>query len=197
MSTIFIESCKLPTPWGEFEMHGYLDETTGKQHIALTMGELKTSSNVLARVHSQCLTGDALFSLRCDCGSQLEYGLSEIAREGCGVLVYLQQEGRGIGLLNKIKAYQLQDKGADTVEANEELGFDADLRDYSVCKDIFLHLGVTDLRIMTNNPRKVLALKELGLNITERLDIVKGKNQHNEKYLFTKMNKLGHLSLDD
>ncbi len=197
MSTIFIESCKLPTPWGEFEMHGYLDETTGKQHIALTMGELKTSGNVLARVHSQCLTGDALFSLRCDCGSQLEYGLSEIAREGCGVLVYLQQEGRGIGLLNKIKAYQLQDKGADTVEANEELGFDADLRDYSVCKDIFLHLGVTDLRIMTNNPRKVLALKELGLNITERLDIVKGKNQHNEKYLFTKMNKLGHLSLDD
>ena len=178
-------------------MHGYLDETTGKQHIALTMGELKTSGNVLARVHSQCLTGDALFSLRCDCGSQLEYGLSEIAREGCGVLVYLQQEGRGIGLLNKIKAYQLQDKGADTVEANEELGFDADLRDYSVCKDIFLHLGVTDLRIMTNNPRKVLALKELGLNITERLDIVKGKNQHNEKYLFTKMNKLGHLSLDD
>ena len=104
MSTIFIESCKLPTPWGEFEMHGYLDETTGKQHIALTMGELKTSGNVLARVHSQCLTGDALFSLRCDCGSQLEYGLSEIAREGCGVLVYLQQEGRGIGLLNKIKA---------------------------------------------------------------------------------------------
>ena len=197
MSTIFIESCKLPTPWGEFEMHGYLDETTGKQHIALTMGELKNSGNVLARVHSQCLTGDALFSLRCDCGSQLEYGLSEIAREGCGVLVYLQQEGRGIGLLNKIKAYQLQDKGADTVEANEELGFDADLRDYSVCKDIFLHLGVTDLRIMTNNPRKVLALKELGLNITERLDIVKGKNQHNEKYLFTKMNKLGHLSLDD
>ena len=197
MSTIFIESCKLPTPWGEFEMHGYLDETTGKQHIALTMGELKTSGNVLARVHSQCLTGDALFSLRCDCGSQLEYGLSEIAREGCGVLVYLQQEGRGIGLLNKIKAYQLQDKGADTVEANEELGFDADLRDYSVCKDIFLHLGVTDLRIMTNNPKKVLALKELGLNITERLDIVKGKNQHNEKYLFTKMNKLGHLSLDD
>ena len=197
MSTIFIESCKLPTPWGEFEMHGYLEETTGKQHIALTMGELKTSGNVLARVHSQCLTGDALFSLRCDCGSQLEYGLSEIAREGCGVLVYLQQEGRGIGLLNKIKAYQLQDKGADTVEANEELGFDADLRDYSVCKDIFLHLGVTDLRIMTNNPRKVLALKELGLNITERLDIVKGKNQHNEKYLFTKMNKLGHLSLDD
>jgi len=197
LSTIFIESCKLPTPWGEFEMHGYLDETTGKQHIALTMGELKTSGNVLARVHSQCLTGDALFSLRCDCGSQLEYGLSEIAREGCGVLVYLQQEGRGIGLLNKIKAYQLQDKGADTVEANEELGFDADLRDYSVCKDIFLHLGVTDLRIMTNNPRKVLALKELGLNITERLDIVKGKNQHNEKYLFTKMNKLGHLSLDD
>lgn len=197
MSTIFIESCKLPTPWGEFEMHGYLDETTGKQHIALTMGELKTSGNVLARVHSQCLTGDALFSLRCDCGSQLEYGLSEIAREGCGVLVYLQQEGRGIGLLNKIKAYQLQDKGADTVEANEELGFDADLRDYSVCKDIFLHLGVTDLRIMTNNPKKVLALKELGLNITERLDIVKGKNQHNEKYLFTKVNKLGHLSLDD
>jgi GTP cyclohydrolase II len=197
LSTIFIESCKLPTPWGEFEMHGYLDETTGKQHIALTMGELKTSGNVLARVHSQCLTGDALFSLRCDCGSQLEYGLSEIAREGCGVLVYLQQEGRGIGLLNKIKAYQLQDKGADTVEANEELGFDADLRDYSVCKDIFLHLGVTDLRIMTNNPRKVYALKELGLNITERLDIVKGKNQHNEKYLFTKMNKLGHLSLDD
>jgi GTP cyclohydrolase II len=197
LSTIFIESCKLPTPWGEFEMHGYLDETTGKQHIALTMGELKTSGNVLARVHSQCLTGDALFSLRCDCGSQLEYGLSEIAREGCGVLVYLQQEGRGIGLLNKIKAYQLQDKGADTVEANEELGFDADLRDYTVCKDIFLHLGVTDLRIMTNNPRKVLALKELGLNITERLDIVKGKNQHNEKYLFTKMNKLGHLSLDD
>ena len=197
MSVTFIESCKLPTPWGEFEMHGYHDAATDKQHIALTMGDLKSTDHVLARVHSQCLTGDALFSLRCDCGSQLEYGLSEIAREGCGVLVYLQQEGRGIGLLNKIKAYQLQDKGADTVEANEELGFDADLRDYSVCKEIFLNLGVSDLRLMTNNPKKVLALEELGFNVIERLDIAKGRNQHNEKYLFTKMNKLGHLSLDD
>jgi len=193
----FVESCKLPTQWGEFEMHGFKDDETGKEHIALTMGDLSTNEPVLTRVHSECLTGDALFSLRCDCGPQLRYGLEAIAKEGRGVLLYLKQEGRGIGLLNKVKAYKLQDAGADTVEANEHLGFDADLRDYSICKVMFAHLGVNHLRLMTNNPNKISALTQIGLNVDERLSITTGQSPHNEKYLATKAGKLGHLLSED
>lgn len=197
MAIKFIESCKLPTRWGEFEMHGFQDTETEKEHIALTIGDVSSDAPVLARVHSECLTGDALFSLRCDCGAQLQHGLEAIAKEGRGVLLYLKQEGRGIGLLNKVKAYKLQDGGADTVEANEHLGFDADLRDYSICQFIFEHLGISQLRLMTNNPVKVSALKGLGLDVVERLAITTGRTAHNEKYLDTKAGKLGHLLSDD
>ena len=197
MTVKFIESCKLPTRWGEFEMHGFQDTETEKEHIALTMGNVDSDMPVLGRVHSECLTGDALFSLRCDCGAQLQQGLEAIAKEGRGVLLYLKQEGRGIGLLNKVKAYKLQDAGADTVEANAHLGFDADLRDYSVCRFIFEHLGISRLRLMTNNPVKVAGLEALGLDVVERLAITTGRNAHNEKYLATKAGKLGHLLSDD
>jgi GTP cyclohydrolase II len=135
--------------------------------------------------------------LRCDCGAQLQHGLEAIAKEGRGVLLYLKQEGRGIGLLNKVKAYKLQDAGADTVEANEHLGFDADLRDYSICQSILAHLGITQLRLMTNNPVKVSALENLGVEVVERLAIMTGRTTHNEKYLDTKAGKLGHLLSDD
>lgn len=197
MAIKFIESCKLPTRWGEFEMHGFQDSETQKEHVALSMGDVGTQAPVLARVHSECLTGDALFSLRCDCGAQLQQGLEAIAKEGRGVLLYLKQEGRGIGLLNKVKAYKLQDAGADTVEANEHLGFDADLRDYSICQSILAHLGITQLRLMTNNPVKVSALENLGVEVVERLAIMTGRTTHNEKYLDTKAGKLGHLLSDD
>ncbi len=197
MAIKFIESCKLPTRWGEFEMHGFQDTETQKEHLALSLGDIGSQTPVLARVHSECLTGDALFSLRCDCGAQLQHGLEAIAKEGRGVLLYLKQEGRGIGLLNKVKAYKLQDAGADTVEANEHLGFDADLRDYSICQFIFKHLAVSQLRLMTNNPVKVSALQGLGLDVVERLAIATGRTAHNEKYLDTKAGKLGHLLSDD
>ena len=148
---------------------------------------------VLARVHSECLTGDALFSLRCDCGPQLKAALQAIAKEGRGALLYLRQEGRGIGLLNKIKAYHLQDQGADTVEANEQLGFDADMRDYGICKAMLEHLNIKQIRLMTNNPRKVKALTDQGIDVVERIPLQTGQNPHNEKYLATKAGKLGHL----
>jgi len=147
----------------------------------------------LARVHSECLTGDALFSLRCDCGFQLQEALKRIAEEGRGALLYLRQEGRGIGLLNKIRAYHLQDAGADTVEANEQLGFAADLRDYSMLIPMLEHLQITSVRLMTNNPRKVAALENYGLLVAERLPITTGMNPHNAGYLETKTNKLGHM----
>jgi GTP cyclohydrolase II len=148
---------------------------------------------VLARVHSECLTGDALFSQRCDCGSQLEAALRAIALEGRGVLLYLRQEGRGIGLANKIRAYALQDGGADTVEANQRLGFAADLREYSVCQPMLAHLGVKSLKLMTNNPRKVDAMNKLGIAVAERVSLQTGRNPYNEQYLDTKADKLGHL----
>ena len=193
MSVKFVEACNLPTRWGEFYMHGFYDEATGKEHIALTMGDVSSPEPVLARVHSECLTGDSLFSLRCDCGAQLEYSLASIAKAGRGVLLYLKQEGRGIGLLNKVRAYRLQDNGADTVEANESLGFGPDLRDYSICLSMFAHLSVSQLRLMTNNPKKMSALIELGIDVVERIEISTGRNSHNEKYLDTKVGKLGHL----
>lgn len=192
MAVRYIETCRLPTPFGVFDMHGFEELDTGKEHVALTLGALDGDEPLLARTHSECLTGDALYSMRCDCGYQLEEALRSIAREGRGILMYLRQEGRGIGLLNKIRAYNLQDQGADTVEANEQLGFAADLRDYSMCKDMLEHLGIKRLRLMTNNPRKVKALSSYGIDIVERVPLHVGRNPHNEGYLDTKQNKLGH-----
>jgi len=173
-------------------MHGFEETGSGQEHIVLTLGDVSNGEPVLARTHSECLTGDALFSMRCDCGYQLEQALATIAEAGRGVLLYLRQEGRGIGLLNKIRAYNLQDQGADTVEANERLGFAADLRDYTICYDMLAHLGISSLRLMTNNPRKVQALKSGGVDVVERLPIEVGRNPHNEAYLTTKASKLGH-----
>ena len=192
MAVRYVETCRLPTPFGVFDMHGFEELETGKEHVALTLGALNNDEPMLARTHSECLTGDALYSMRCDCGYQLEEALRSIAREGRGVLLYLRQEGRGIGLLNKIRAYNLQDQGADTVEANERLGFAADLRDYSMCRDMLAHLGITRLRLMTNNPRKVTALTSYGIEVVERVPLHVGRNPHNEGYLDTKQSKLGH-----
>lgn len=195
MSVTFIASSELPTQWGDFELLGFLDESTGKEHLIVAKGlaELEKTEAPLIRLHSECLTGDALFSLRCDCGSQLKAALEKIAHEGVGAVLYLRQEGRGIGLLNKIKAYALQDTGADTVEANERLGFQADQRDYVMCKTMLDHVKVKRVRLMTNNPRKVKALEDLGIEVVERLPLSTGQNSHNEKYLQTKQGKLGHL----
>jgi GTP cyclohydrolase II len=174
-------------------MHGFEDPDSSKEHVVLTMGDVGDGEPVLARVHSECLTGDALFSMRCDCGNQLQAALKIIAEEGRGALFYLRQEGRGIGLINKIKAYKLQDAGADTVEANEQLGFGADMRDYSVLGPMIAHLKIKSVRLMTNNPRKVAALEEHGVEVVERIALQTGSNPHNEKYLETKAGKLGHL----
>ena len=193
MSVVYVESCKLPTALGEFTMHGFEDPDTGKEHIALVLGDIQAVDGVLCRVHSECLTGDSLFSMRCDCGSQLNVAMEKIAKEGAGIILYLRQEGRGIGLINKIRAYALQDAGADTVEANERLGFDADLRDYTMCKNMFLHFQISGIRLMTNNLRKVRALEKVGIEITERISLVTGENDHNARYLATKAGKLGHL----
>ncbi len=193
MTVRYVESSKLPTSWGIFDMHGFEDTETNKEHVVLSMGQIGEDEPVLARIHSECLTGDALFSLRCDCGAQLQAAMHRIAVEGRGVIFYLRQEGRGIGLLNKIKAYRLQDKGADTVEANEQLGFGADMRDYSILKPMLEHLHIKEIKLMTNNPRKVNALKELGINVVERVAHESGRNPHNAKYLETKKGKLGHL----
>ncbi len=183
---------KLPTPFAEFRLRVYLGGD-GKEHLALTLGDLAGGAPPLVRVHSECLTGDALFSLRCDCGFQLEHALQRIAAEKRGALIYLRQEGRGIGLANKIRAYELQDKGADTVEANAHLGFGADLRDYGVAIEILKSLGIAQMRLMTNNPHKLNALTAGGLVVTERVPIECGRNPHNDGYLATKAGKLGHL----
>ncbi len=193
MTVVYVASAKLPTPFGEFDLHGFEDAQTGQEHVAITLGNLAESQPVLCRIHSECLTGDALFSMRCDCGPQLQLALERIAAEGTGMILYLRQEGRGIGLINKIRAYELQDQGADTVEANERLGFDADLRDYTMCKSMFAHFQVSRIRLMTNNPVKVNALTKLGIDIVERLSLETGHNDHNARYLATKAGKLGHL----
>jgi len=189
----YVADSKLPMPWGTFTMVGFEDTETGKEHIAMVYGDVSGDAPVLARIHSECLTGDALFSLRCDCGFQLQEALKRIAENGRGVLLYLRQEGRGIGLLNKIKAYHLQDQGADTVEANEQLGFEADMRDYSMCEPMLEHLKIKAVNLMTNNPRKVAALEKYGVNVAQRVPLQVGKNRHNEEYLATKMDKLGHM----
>lgn len=193
MSVVFVASSKLPTTVGTFRIHGFEDRATGKEHLALTMGEFNADEPILARVHSECLTGDALLSIRCDCGAQLHAALEAIAEQGKGVLLYLRQEGRGIGLLNKVRAYHLQDAGADTVEANEQLGFAPDLRTYDMCSPILNHLGINKLRLMTNNPRKIEALRQQEIDVVERVPLQTGQNPHNERYLSTKACKLGHL----
>lgn len=193
MSIAFIASSKLPTQWGEFRLHVFSDSDTGKEHLALVYGDPAAAQPALCRVHSECLTGDALFSLRCDCGSQLQEALRRIAANGSGLVLYLRQEGRDIGLGNKIRAYALQDQGVDTVQANMELGFAADARDYSMCLPMLQHLGIQSLRLMTNNPRKVAALQALGLTVAERLPLLTGENLHNQHYLATKRDKLGHI----
>jgi GTP cyclohydrolase II len=189
----FVASSKLPTAMGMFTMHGFADDETDKEHVVLAMGDLSGDQPLLARVHSECLTGDALFSLRCDCGPQLQAAMHKIAVEGRGAIFYLRQEGRGIGLLNKIRAYHLQDSGADTVEANEKLGFGADMRDYSILKPMLEHLQIHTLKLLTNNPRKVKALQDMGIAIAERLPHQTGRNPHNAHYLETKKGKLGHM----
>lgn len=193
MTLTFVESSRLPTRWGDFVIHGFDDPVDNKEHIALTMGEVGGDIPTLLRIHSECLTGDALHSLRCDCGAQLEAAMRRIAEEGRGVILYLRQEGRGIGLLNKIRAYHLQDEGADTVEANAQLGFGPDMRDYSICNSMLRHLEVRTIRLMTNNPRKVKALEDMGYEVVERLPLQTGSNPHNARYLATKAGKLGHL----
>ncbi len=188
-----IADAELPTHQGRFQLHGFLDELKGNEHVALSLGDVSDGKPVLVRMHSECLTGDSLGSLRCDCGAQRDAALEAIAGEGRGVLVYLRQEGRGIGLLNKIRAYALQDDGADTVEANERLGFAPDLRDYGIGAQILRHLGVRELKLMTNNPRKIAALAGYGMQVVERVPVRVGENVHNTKYLATKAEKLGHL----
>lgn len=193
MSVKFAASAKLPTQWGNFTLHGFEDEATGKEHVALVCGDISGEQPVLCRLHSECLTGDCLFSLRCDCGPQLQYAMQTIGEAGRGVILYLRQEGRGIGLLNKIKAYELQDGGADTVEANEQLGFAADGREYEICKPMLEHLGLSSLRLLTNNPAKISAVESMGFSVDEIVPVKTGANAHNENYLQVKVDKMGHL----
>ncbi len=191
-----VAEVKLPTAYGDFTAYAYhnvLDEDQDRVHIALVKGDVRDVEDVLVRVHSECLTGDVFGSLRCDCGPQLHAAMQRVEEEGRGVVLYMRQEGRGIGIVNKLKAYQLQEKGLDTVEANEALGYAADLRDYGVGAQILQDLGLSSIRLMTNNPRKVVGLQGYGLKITARVPLVIEPNKFNQRYLNTKEEKLGHV----
>ena len=187
-----VVSVRLPTDYGEFTAVAFKEKLTGKVHVALVAGDIEGAENVLVRVHSECLTGDVFHSLRCDCGEQLEQALAQIAREGIGVLLYMAQEGRGIGLLNKLLAYKLQENGRDTVEANTELGFPVDARDYGIGNQILADLGLTTIRILTNNPKKLTGIDGFGLTVVEQVPIEVAPNDENRRYLAAKRDKLGH-----
>lgn len=190
-----LATTKLPTKYGTFRIHLYKSETDRKEHVAIVAGEFRPEEPVLVRVHSECLTGDVFGSLRCDCSDQLQAALRMISEEGRGVVLYMRQEGRGIGLANKIRAYQLQEEGLDTVEANEKLGFRPDLRDYGIGAQILRDLGVGKIKLMTNNPKKVVGLHGYGLEIVERVPLETQSHEMNERYLETKRDKMGHLLL--
>lgn len=187
-----LASADFPTRFGDFIIHGFRDKE-GKEHLALVRGDVAGKDNIPVRIHSECLTGDCLGSLRCDCRDQLEYSLTYLGKQERGVFLYLRQEGRGIGLGNKIRAYQLQDTGLDTVEANIHLGFDEDLRDYTVAAEILKMLGVHSVVLLTNNPAKLKDLKENGIKITGRIPVIVKPNEHNTDYLKTKEKKMNHL----
>jgi 3,4-dihydroxy 2-butanone 4-phosphate synthase/GTP cyclohydrolase II len=192
-----VAEAALPTPYGEFRVISYENQLDHREHVALVKGDIGGRRNVLVRMHSECLTGDVFHSLRCDCGEQLHAAMRRIEEAGAGAVVYLRQEGRGIGLANKIRAYQLQDAGQDTVEANETLGFKPDLRDYGIGAQILLDLGLSSIRILTNNPRKIVGLEGYGLKVTGREPIQVTPGPHNREYLATKRTKLGHLLRED
>jgi 3,4-dihydroxy 2-butanone 4-phosphate synthase/GTP cyclohydrolase II len=188
-----VAEARLPTPHGEFRIVGYANDVDDHEHVALVYGEVEGAQNVLVRMHSKCLTGDVFGSHRCDCGLQLHAAMKQIAQAGAGVIVYLDQEGRGIGLLNKLQAYELQDSGRDTVEANEALGFAPDLRNYGIGAQILMDLRLSSIRVMTNNPRKMVGLDGYGLEIVERVPLVTDATDENRAYLQVKRDKLGHL----